>query len=72
MTTGFQKIHTSLLNQMHTVMKTGKQEVRTFPRAYFSEVCSILAGFTYLCMNTGLDITISTDANECTVEMVKE
>lgn len=70
--TGFQEIHTTLLNQMHHVIKAGNKEVRTFPRAYFSEVCQIIGGFTYLCMNTNLNVTIRTDSNECIVEMVKE
>jgi hypothetical protein len=72
MTTGFQKIHTSLLNQMHHVMRTGTKEVNTFPRAYFSEVCQIIGGFTYLCMATDLNVTIRTEGNDCIVEMVKE
>ena len=70
--TGFQQIHTTLLNQMHHVIKEGTKEVTTFPRAYFSEVCSIIGGFTYLCMNTNLNVTIRTDSNECIVEMVRE
>jgi hypothetical protein len=71
--TGFQQIHTTLLNQMHHVIKAETKEVNTFPRAYFSEVCTIIGGFTYLCMNTNLNVTIRTvDSNECIVEMVRE
>ena len=69
--TGFQQIHTTLMNQMHHVMRAGNKEVQTFPRAYFSEVCQIISGFTYLCMATDLNVTICTDGNECIVEMVK-
>ena len=70
--TGFQKIHTTLMNQMHHVMRTTTKEETKFPRAYFSEVCQIISGFTYLCMATDLNVTIRTDGNECVVEMVKE
>ena len=70
--TSFQKVHTSLMNQMHKVIESGTKEERRFPRAYFSEVCQIISGFTYLCMNTGLNVTIQTDDNDCIVVMVKE
>lgn len=70
--TSFQKIHTALLNQMHSVMKSKNEMERRFPRAYFSEVCQIISGFTYLCMNTGLNVTIRTDDIDCIVVMVKE
>ena len=55
---------------MHHVMRTKTKEERTFPRSYFSEVCQIMGGFTYLCMNTNLNVTIRCDGNECIVEMV--
>ena len=71
--TSFQQIHTTLLDQMHQVMKKAAgEEVRVFERAYFSKVCSIIGGFTYLCMNTNLNVTIRTDDNVCVVKMVKE
>ena len=70
--TGFQEIHTTLINQMHHVIQAGNKEKRTFPRAYFSEVCQIIGGFTYLCMATDLNVTIRTNSNDCIVEMVKE
>lgn len=72
MTTGFQKIHTSLMNQMHHVIQSGSKDERTFPREYFSEVCQIISGFTYLCMKNGLNVTIRTNSKECIVEMVME
>ena len=70
--TGFQKIHETLMNQMHGVMADGKERKWAFPRAYFSEVCSIIGGFTYLCMATDLQVTIQTVDNECIVRMVKK
>jgi hypothetical protein len=70
--TGFQEIHATLINQMHHVIRAGNKEVQTFPRAYFSEVCQIIGGFTYLCMATDLNVIIRTNSNDCIIEMVKE